>query len=634
MPIRTLADVRELEQVPIWERITECSVYDRLLRTANRRSDHVALRSLMAADPNLPPRDVSYREFIRSVTQAANLLVSLGVGPKSVVSLLVPQAVESYFALFGAMAVGIANPLNFLLESEHLIAIMRQAGTQVLIAGSEALSPASWAKVAAIRSACPELKAVLRLGGDGNPPPGVLDFESALTAQPAERITSCPASSRDKVVALFHTGGTTGKPKLACHTNGGLLVAAWANGQVVSDAPEEVFLTGMPLFHVSGALIMGLTPLASGQTIVIPTPMGMRNPAVLRHYWPLVQRLEVTQICAVPTTMAALLNLPPEGSEAPGSHSRARFCLSGGAAVPVEIANRFTARYGLPVLEGYGMTEVHGYATMNPYAGAWRYGSVGLRMPYLELAVADVSPDGVMVRRCGQDEIGHVLMRGPQVFAGYLDPQNNERTFLADGWMDSGDLGRLDADGYLWLTGRAKDLIIRGGHNIDPALIEQALGRHPAVALAAAVGCPDRYAGELPVVFVQASPEQSPSPSDLLAFCRQHIPERAAVPVEVFLIAAIPLTAVGKIDKPALRKEAARRVFSRELATLSEDGVSAHVEIVDHPRHGSLARILVAQRGGLEAAALEHRCRQLFGGYQLRHEVVCLESIEPSRVSW
>lgn len=619
MTMLTLADIAKLEQTPVWERISEQSVYESLQQIARRRPDHAAFLAVMSADPAEQPRRLSYGEFFRQITQAANLYTSLGVGPESVVSLLLSQVPEAFTALLGAMTAGIANPLNFLLEPEHLIAITREAGTTVLVASGESLSPDTWARVEMVRAACPNLKAVVRIGGSGTPPPGVIDFETALLAQPADHLIAEQPASRDKTVALFHTGGTTGKPKLARHTNGGLLVTAWTNALVTTEGgEEEIFFTGLPLFHIGGAVILGLTRLLSGQTIVLLTPLGVRNPAVLRNYWTLVERFKITAIGGVPTTLAALLNLPGE----PLAGSRVRSFYSGAAALPVEIAQRFTERFGLPVLEGYGMTEVYGYSTMNPGDGQWRYGSVGRRVPYMEIIAADVSPEGVIRRRCDPDEIGHVLMRGPQVFAGYLDPDNNRGTLLADGWLDSGDLGRVDADGYVWLTGRAKDLIIRGGHNIDPALIEQALSRHPAVALAAAVGCPDSYAGELPVAFVQLKKDQATTEAELLAFCRTHITERAAAPVEIFIIPAIPLTAMGKIHKVPLRMEAARCVFTRALSQLTEIGVKAQVEMVDHPRHGCLARIRIEHSGALDSAALQSRCSSLFGGYQLRYEVV------------
>jgi fatty-acyl-CoA synthase len=209
-------------------------------------------------------------------------------------------------------------------------------------------------------------------------------------------------------------------------------------------------------------------------------------------------------------------------------------------------------------------------------------------------------------------------MRGPQVTPGYLDPRHDKGAMLADGWLDSGDLGRLDKDGYLWLTGRSKDLIIRGGHNIDPIVIEEALVRHPAVETAAAVGLPDTYAGELPMAFVQLKPGAEVTPDELREFCRREIAERAAVPVQVVPIPMMPLTGVGKIFKPALRLDAAQRAFEAALAPLEAEGTAAEVIVRNDATHGTLA---VVRIDGGPSDAVAKRCAELLGGFQIRHVV-------------
>ena len=333
---------------------------------------------------------------------------------------------------------------------------------------------------------------------------------------------------------------------------------------------------------------------------MIPTPLGARNPNVVRDWWSIVERNKVTIGGAVPTTLAAIMNVPRDGHDL----SSLKVFVSGGSTVPVELIRRIETEIGVPVVEGYGMTEVHCYSTMNPMHGERRPGSVGLRLPYTEVRIADVAGDGTIRGDCA-GTIGHVLMRGPQVTPGYLDPRHDKGAMLADGWLDSGDLGRLDADGYVWLTGRSKDLIIRGGHNIDPIVIEEALVRHPAVETAAAVGLPDTYAGELPMAFVQLKPDATATPEELREFCRQEIPERAAVPVQVVPIPTMPLTGVGKIFKPALRLDAAQRAFDAALMPLRAEGVKAEVMVGNDPTHGTLATVRrvgrTVQRGDREA---------------------------------
>ena len=238
------------------------------------------------------------------------------------------------------------------------------------------------------------------------------------------------------------------------------------------------------------------------------------------------------------------------------------------------------------------MTETTSFVTMLPRNGPPAVGSAGIVVPHCKVKTAILDDAGNVLRDCAVDEIGVVLMGGPGVTPGYVQTQYNAGALLADGWLNSGDLGRFDSAGLLWLTGRAKDLIIRGGHNIDPAVIEETLHQHPSVELAAAVGKPDAYAGELPIAYVQLKPGAEASVEELQAFARERIPERAANPVNLFLLDVMPQTAVGKIFKPALRWDAIERVFSELLAPAAaaagaEIAVAAGVSDV----HGTLVTV-------------------------------------------
>jgi fatty-acyl-CoA synthase len=615
MKVRTQADIARLEQVPVAQRIRHVNVADLLREAVQENAGRVAIRYLSGTAASDPVRDVTFDELWRRVIQAANLLHAHGVGPDDTVTLLMPSVPETFFALWGAEIAAVANPVNYFLDASQIAAIMKQAGARALIAADASIFPDIWPKVEAIRAAMPELK-VFRVGG-GAALPGVVDFEEACAAQPDDRLVMPKAARRDTVAALFHTGGTTGLPKLAKHTHGALTLMAWTNTVVFDLGPGTVLLNPLPQFHVGGSLFGALAPIANGWTIVIPTALGARNPNVVRDYWAIVERNRVDVAGAVPTTLAAIMNVPRDGHDL-GS---LKAFVTGGSTVPVELIRRIEREIGAPVVEGYGMTEVHCYSTMNTLHGERRTGSVGLRLPYTEIRIADVAPDGAIRGDCPTGEIGHVLMRGPQVTPGYLDSRHDRGAVLADGWLDSGDLGRLDAEGYVWLTGRSKDLIIRGGHNIDPVIIEEALNRHPAVETAAAVGLPDSYAGELPMVFVQLRPGAGVTAEELREFCRREIPERAAVPVQVALIPVMPLTGVGKIYKPALRREAAQRAFEAAIAPLRAEGTTAAVTVRDDPTHGMLAAVQVTAPAGASREAIVSRCAELLGGFQIRHAV-------------
>jgi len=208
------------------------------------------------------------------------------------------------------------------------------------------------------------------------------------------------------------------------------------------------------------------------------------------------------------------------------------------------------------------------------------------------------------------------------VFGGYLNEAHNGGAFVDGEWVNSGDLGRLDEDGFLWITGRAKDLVIRGGHNIDPLPIEDILFQHPAVGLAAVVGQPDAYAGELPVGYVQLKPGASVEPGELETWVRERTPERAAVPVQIMPVDPMPLTGVGKVFKPQLRWDAATRKFTQVLSPLKERGVDCGVKVGPHGSHGSIATVTLAHVPAGERERVADEVESLLAPFVMRHEIV------------
>ena len=616
-PLASEADRRAFESVPYAERIAAASTYEALRIGASHDPETPAIVFLKNAEPDDEPVTLSHRAFFARVTQAANAFHALGVGAGDVVSLLLPLVPQAFVALYGAEAAGIANPVNPLLEAGQIAEILRAARTKVLVALGPLPGTDIWSKVEKIRGELPELKAILVVHGAPDAARGVHAFDALLDAQPGDRLASGRRIADTDVAAYFHTGGTTGMPKLVRHTHGNEVYQAWACGLMLRTRRGANLLFGLPLFHVGGALTQGLAQLAAGSTLVVLSGAGWRNPAAVKNVWRLVERYRPEVFGGVPTVLAAALNVPVDGADV----SSIRICSGGGSAIPVPIGKAYQERFGVPVLEVYGMTETSSVHTIAWSERPVRLGSVGHPVPYSRVRIVHVDGDGRYARDCATNEIGVVAMQGPGVFSGYLSDVHNKSAFVEPGWVNSGDLGRLDEDGYLWITGRAKDLIIRGAHNIDPMAIEEVFFRHPAVALAAVVGEPDAYAGELPVAYVQAKPGATIDVPELLGWVAERTPERAAVPVQLYVIDSVPLTAVGKVFKPALRWDAAERAVRRILESIAKDGVDVNVSVGAHPEHGTLIRVALAGVDGAARAAIEREVHKRLDPLTLKHTV-------------
>jgi len=619
MPVfKTAADVKAFEETPYADRVAAQSTYEALQVGASRNPQAAAIQFLPKADPEETPVTVSYAQFIGRVTQSANMFAALGVGPDDAVSFLLPLLPQSFFALFGAQAAGIANPVNPLLSPAQLAEILRAANTKVLVALGPVPGSDIWQKVQQIKGELPSLKAIVVVHGAADAANGVFAFDEEVAKYPADRLTSGRRIAAHETAGYFHTGGTTGTPKLVRHTHGNQVYQAWAIGLLLPLRSSGALLFGLPLFHVGGALTQGLAALAAGATLVVLSPAGWREPNAMRNVWRLVERYKPAVFGGVPTVLAAAITVPVAGADI----SSIRCASGGGSAIPVAVARTYVDKMHAPVLEVYGMTETSSVHAMSYPERPIRLGSVGHAVPYSQVRIVKVDAEGRYLGDCATDEIGVVAMAGPGVFSGYLSESHNRGAFVEPGWVNSGDLGRLDAEGYLWITGRAKDLIIRGGHNIDPLAIEEVFFQHPAVALAAVVGQPDAYAGELPVVYVQLKPGARVAADELTDFVRERTPERAAVPVNLYFIEAMPLTGVGKIFKPTLRWDAAQRAVSQMLADLQPVGGSLAVTVGAHAVHGSSITVAIAGVAEAARAPLEQQVHERLNPLVMRHEVV------------
>jgi fatty-acyl-CoA synthase len=590
--VRNLQDLMRLEaEMSLDERLPERSVYDVFAGAAARHPARTALTQLMTGAPDESPRRVTYAELLGLVRRAANLFASLG-GPGAVVAYMLPSLIETHATLWGAETAGVALPINFLLQPPQIAALLEAAGARFLVALGPHPALDIWEKALALRDKVQGLS-LLRVAPPGTPPAeGVIDLGAALMEQPEDRLTFGEPRGETDVAAYFQTGGTTGAPKLVAHTHRGQLVAALGGAVLGNFRGTDTLTASLPLFHVGGTIYCGLSAFMAGTNLLVMSPAGLRNPAMVQGFWRLVERHGATLVGGVPTSIGAILEVPIGDNDL----RAVRAGFTGAASLPAAVGRRFRELLSSGLFEVYGMTEASGLIAIDPSAGEGGIGSVGWRLPYTRVDVRRLEASGKLGAVCSAGEIGVITVRGPHVSPGYRNREHDAGVF-AEGELNTGDLGYTDAEGRLYIAGRAKDLIIRSGHNIDPMMIENAMAAHPAVTLAAAVGMPDSYAGEVPICYVTLRPGASVSEEELHEHARRTIDERPAWPKHVHVVDSMPLTSVGKIYKPALRCDAALRLAKRvvhedlalALATVEafeggRRGMRVHVTLPDEAK--------------------------------------------------
>jgi fatty-acyl-CoA synthase len=609
--IATLADKAAVEQEMAWDdRVAARTLYQQLTTTAGRFPDRPALTFQLKSGPRDKSVTLTWAETKAEVTRAANLFRRLGVGPSDTVAYILPNAPETPVVLLAGATAGVVAPINPLLSEEHMAELLRESGAKVLVTLKSFPKADLAARVARALERAPNVETVLEVDlVRGLAPPlawivpllrprlkpahraRVLDLAREMAREDG-RALGFEEALDDRVCASFHTGGTTGRPKVARHRASGMLYNGWC-GQFYMFTEADVLMCPLPLFHVFAAYPVLMSCLVSGAAMVMPTPQGYRGEGVIDNFWKLVERHRVTFLITVPTAVSALMQRPVDADV-----STLRLAISGSAPMPAELFQRFEDATGVRVLEGYGLTEATCLVAVNPPFGERRIGSVGLPLAYTDVRILSCDAEGRVLQERGVDEAGEICIRNPGVnLEVYTDATRNRGLIADGGWLRTGDLGRLDADGYLWITGRAKDLIIRGGHNIDPSIIEEALMSHPAVAFVGAIGQPDSYAGELPAAYVELCAGATVTAEDLLQHARAHIAEPAALPRHVEIVPELPKTAVGKVFKPDLRGRAITRVFD---AALADSG--ARVAAVVEDRRLGLVAELVPSAGCDEAA--------------------------------
>ncbi|MBW1989930.1 MAG: acyl-CoA synthetase [Deltaproteobacteria bacterium] len=616
--IRGLADIEKIEEVPYTERVKERNVRELLERGTALNPDAPAISFLMNGDSYENPIVITHGQLMHRIRQAANMFHDLGVGPEDVVTYILPNLPQTHFTLWGAELAGIANPINPLLEAATIKDICTAAKTKVLVCLGEIPGAEIWQKVDSIRKDIPTLTHVLRVAGPTDEAEGIYGFDEKIDQYPGGKLTFERDIQPDDIASLYHTGGTTGTPKLARRTHFNEVVMTFDLHVMGGMGKDDTVLCGLPLFHCNGTIVTGLTPFGYGGHVVILSPMGYRDPSVMKNFYKIVEKYRPAMFSAVPTVLSVMLDIPVGDADI----SSLRYAVCGAAPLSVELFRRFEKHTGMKILEGYGLTEGAVASAINPKDGERKVGSVGIRMPYQKLRIVKLDDEGNFERNCAPGEIGNVCISGPNIFKGYVEEAHNKGIWIEGDWFNTGDMGRLDEDGYLWLTGRTKELIIRGGHNIDPAAIEEPLYKMPDIKMVAAVGRPDAHAGEVPVAYVEIAEGASVTEAEIMDWAKKNVGEKAAVPKEIVITPQIPLTPVGKIFKPALRWDATKRVYEKELAPLLDDlAESVEITVGEHKVHGTIVEIKIKPKTGVDEKTIKDKIAELLARYTLYYEV-------------
>ena len=653
--IQTHLDMARTDVASISPERLPNSIYDTIITSAERYADKTAIRYILDGDclgPKQIPfakkaihqlvkitkgksfakpyREISYQQLAEKVTQMSNALHQFGLGKDDVTSIILPNFPEMYFALWGAETTGIANPINPLLEANIIKEIMTTAGSKVLITLGPVPGSDIWQKTLEIKDKIPNLEAVICLFGDDiavsqNHKVPVYSFEKLLNQQNKKQLQFTKPNQQN-VCSYFHTGGTTGLPKLAKHSQLNEITNAAQMNLISPMTPEDNVFIGLPIFHVNAA-ITGLASVMLGSTVLLAGPSGFRGNNVIKNLLTILDNFNIAFMTAVPTVYAGLLQHIASNNIQPKRPKKMKLALCGAAPLSPDLQATFIQKTGINLVEGYGSTEGTAVSTIMPVNSLATQTAVGLTIPGMKLAIGEIDAQSQLIRLCDTNEAGEILIAGNNVFPGYVDGQHNKTLWVTtssgDKYVRTGDLGKLDDNGYLSLCGRQKELIIRGGHNIDPKMIEDVAAAHPDVLLAAAVPRPDSYSGELPVLYVTLTEHSSVGIDELNKFMQAHVPERAAMPKMIKIIDEMPLTAVGKLFKPELVCQEINQVID---IALSKEFNAAHYTIVVQPdkKQGIIATISITASAE-ESIATQSKIKTLLADYAFNYHVICKE---------
>ncbi|HTY88474.1 MAG TPA: long-chain fatty acid--CoA ligase [Candidatus Acidoferrum sp.] len=467
--------------------------------------------------------ELSYATLLaQAEAVAAELIERFGVKPGDRVGLWLknrPEFVPSVFGILGAGAVLV--PINNFLKPDEVNYLLQDAGIDVVITDAELAANAP-----PLLAARPQVK--------------FFKVDQFAALKPSARAPFPVSPSEKDLAVIIYTSGTTGRPKGAMLSHGNLLHNVESCRMILETAQVDRMAVLLPLFHSYMLTVGLLLPLLVGGSLVLVKSLNQPR-QILQE----VCARQATILPAIPPFYRALTGLP---GPVPLPF---RICISGSAPLPVQVLAEFEAKFGIPLLEGYGLSEASPVVAKNPIHGVRKPGSVGRPIPNVEMSVQDDTGKTLEV-----GEVGELCVRGGNVMLGYWNQPEETAKAFRNGWLLTGDIGYRDADGYYYITDRKKDMLLVNGLNVYPREIEAILQLHPAVKEAAVVGMPDVRKGEQPVAFVVPAEGQKPDEKDIL----QHVRSKLAdykVPKKVVFTAVLPKNAMGKVVKTALRKQAA-----------------------------------------------------------------------------
>lgn len=619
--VATLADIEAIEKVPVKERLPFLNTYDLLKYGMAINPDAIAISFISSGEKYLDPVEVTYRQLVQRVTQTANLFHHLRIGKEDVVSIILPNFLEFHYVYWGGEAAGIVNPLNYMLEPSSILNLLKSAKTKILVIPGEETGDIGadiWRKIRAIRKDLTGLKAILTIGGPSDEKNGIYGYEEIIKGFQGEFLDSGRVIDPDDTSSMLYTGGTTGTPKLAIRSHFNEVCIPFItnlyNGTL---HPGEVILGCTPLFHTLATVASGTLAFSVGAHVLMLTDIGLRDTATVKNIYRIIDHYKAVCTFLVPTLLFMLIDTPVNDADI----SSFRWVAVGGSPLSKEIIHKWETKTNAKVVQSYGLTEATAFTSMDPLDGERRVGSIGLRMPYFQQKVFILDENGAFLREAEVEEVGSVCIKGPAIMKRYMDPDHNKRAWAKEEWLNTGDLARQDPDGYFWLTGRSKELIRRSGHNIDPAVIEHPLYKLEGIQVAAAVSKPDSYAGEVVCLYVQLKPGSNLTEPDIMDYLKQNIGERAAIPKEIILIDSMPLTAVGKIFKPALHWDAVRRTFEGELSVLKDEVEFCSVSVGEDKTVGNVATVTARASAEIEKENIERRIREILAPYSIRYRV-------------